>query len=74
MNKRKTGLAEVMESVLLGKTDKTMHAYDIACEIEKKALYVQKNGKYPVYNHIRARACQRKDLFECLKGNYIRLK
>ena len=74
MCNRKMSVAEAIETVLLGKSDKTMHAYDIACEIEKRGLYIQKNGKYPVYNHIRARACQRKDMFECLKGNYIRLK
>ena len=74
MRKNKTGVAEAIKIVLSDKSNGTMHASDIALEIEKRRLYIQKNGKFPVYNHIRARAGQRMDLFDCLKGNYIRLK
>lgn len=71
---KKIGVAEAIQIVLNNNVYHTMHASDIAAEIAKRNLYVQKNGKYPVYNHIRARAGQRNDLFDCLDGNFIRLK
>lgn len=67
-------LWKAIEIVLKDKDNFTMHASDIAGEIERRRLYIQKNGKYPVYNSIRSIAGKRPDLFDCLSGNYIRLK
>lgn len=74
MEKNKLHMADAIEIVLAEKDNSTMHASDIAAVIAAKGLYVQKNGKFPVYNHVRARAGQRSDLFECLTDNFIRLK
>lgn len=67
-------LWKAIEIVLKDKDNFTMHASDIAGEIERRRLYVQKNGKYPVYNAIRSEARRKSDEFDCLSGNYIRLK
>lgn len=74
MSEKRLHMAEAIEIVLADKDNFTMHASDIAGEIERRRLYIQRNGKYPVYNAIRSIAGKRPDLFDCLSGNYIRLK
>lgn len=66
-------LWEAMDIVLNERSNKTMHAKEIAEEVTKQKLYFQLNGEEVKYNQIRARAIHKPEFFECLKGNYIRL-
>lgn len=67
-------LHEAMRIVLSEAADKTMHASDLADEIYKRKLYLQKDGGKAQYTQIRARCGHYPDMFEALKGNKIRLK
>ena len=67
-------LHEAMKIVLSEIEDKTMHASDLADEIYKRKLYLQKDGGKAQYTQIRARCGHYPDMFEALKGNKIRLK
>lgn len=67
-------LQEAMKIVLSEAENKTMHASDLADEIYKRRLYLQKNGKKAQYTQIRARCGHYPDLFEALPGNYIKLR
>ena len=49
MLEKRLHMAEAIEIVLADKDNFTMHASDIAGEIERRRLYIQRNGKYPVY-------------------------
>jgi len=67
-------LQEAMKIVLSEVENKTMHASELADEIYKRRLYLQKNGKKAQYTQIRARCGHYPDMFETLPGNYIKLK
>jgi antitoxin Phd len=67
-------LQEAMKIVLSEVDNKTMHASELADEIYKRRLYLQKNGKKAQYTQIRARCGHYPELFEALPGNYIKLK
>ena len=67
-------LQEAMKIVLSEVDNKTMHASELADEIYKRRLYMQKNGKKAQYTQIRARCGHYPELFEALPGNYIKLK
>ncbi len=67
-------LQEAMKIVLSEVENKTMHASELADEIYKRRLYLQKNGKKAQYTQIRARCGHYPDMFEALPGNYIKLK
>lgn len=67
-------LHEAMRIVLSEVEDKTMHASDLADEIYKRKLYLQKDGGKAQYTQIRARCGHYPEMFEALKGNKIRLK
>src|SRR5690554_5591506 len=67
-------LQEAMKIVLSESDSKTMHASELADEIYKRKLYLQKNGKKAQYTQIRARCGHYPELFEALPGNYIKLK
>lgn len=67
-------LQEAMKIVLSEADNKTMHASELADEIYKRKLYLQKNGKKAQYTQIRARCGHYPELFEALPGNYIKLK
>jgi len=67
-------LQEAMRIVLLEAENKTMHASKLADEIYERRLYLQKNGNKAQYTQIRARCGHYPDMFEALKGNYIKLK
>ena len=67
-------LQEAMKIVLSEVDNKTMHASELADEIYKRKLYLQKNGKKAQYTQIRARCGHYPELFEALPGNYIKLK
>lgn len=67
-------LQEAMKIVLSEVENKTMHASELADEIYKRRLYLQKNGKKAQYTQIRARCGHYPELFEALPGNYIKLK
>jgi antitoxin Phd len=67
-------LQEAMKIVLSEADNKTMHASELADEIYKRKLYLQKNGKKAQYTQIRARCGHYPDMFEALPGNRIRLK
>ncbi|XJZ27716.1 hypothetical protein ACF5W4_02390 [Bacillota bacterium Lsc_1132] len=67
-------LQEAMKIVLSEIENKTMHASELADEIYKRRLYLQKNGKKAQYTQIRARCGHYPDMFEALPGNRIRLK
>jgi len=67
-------LHEAMRIVLSEVENKTMHASELADEIYKRRLYLQKNGKKAQYTQIRARCGHYPDMFETLPGNYIKLK
>lgn len=67
-------LQEAMKIVLLHAENRTMHASKLADEIYDRSLYLQKNGKKAQYTQIRARCGHYPDMFEALRGNYIRLK
>jgi antitoxin Phd len=67
-------LQEAMKIVLSEADNKTMHASELADEIYKRKLYLQKNGKEAQYTQIRARCGHYPELFEALPGNYIKLK
>ena len=67
-------LQEAMKIVLSEADNKTMHASELADEIYKRRLYLQKNGKKAQYTQIRARCGHYPDMFEALPGNYIKLK
>ena len=67
-------LQEAMKIVLSEAENKTMHASELADEIYKRRLYLQKNGKKAQYTQIRARCGHYPDMFEALPGNYIKLK
>jgi len=67
-------LQEAMKIVLSEVENKTMHASELADEIYKRRLYLQKNGKKAQYTQIRARCGHYPDMFEALPGNFIRLK
>jgi antitoxin Phd len=67
-------LQEAMKIVLSEVETKTMHASELADEIYKRRLYLQKNGKKAQYTQIRARCGHYPNMFEALPGNYIKLK
>ena len=67
-------LQEAMKIVLSEADNKTMHASELADEIYKRKLYLQKNGKKAQYTQIRARCGHYPDMFEALPGNFIKLK
>lgn len=67
-------LQEAMKIVLSEVEDKKMHASELADEVYKRRLYLQKNGKKAQYTQIRARCGHYPDMFEALPGNYIKLK
>ena len=67
-------LQEAMKIVLSEVDNKTMHASELADEIYKRKLYLQKNGKKAQYTQIRARCGHYPDMFEALPGNFIKLK
>jgi antitoxin Phd len=67
-------LQEAMKIVLSEVENKTMHASELADEIFKRRLYLQKNGKKAQYTQIRARCGHYPDMFEALPGNFIKLK
>ena len=67
-------LQEAMKIVLSEADNKTMHASELADEIYKRRLYLQKDGKKAQYTQIRARCGHYPELFEALPGNYIKLK
>jgi antitoxin Phd len=67
-------LQDAMKIVLLEAENKTMHASKLAEEIYERKLYLQKNGKKAQYTQIRARCGHYPDMFEALKGNYIKLR
>lgn len=67
-------LQEAMKIVLSEVDNKTMHASELADEIYKRRLYLQKNGKKAQCTQIRARCGHYPDMFEALPGNYIKLK
>jgi antitoxin Phd len=67
-------LHEAMKIVLSEAENKTMHAAELADEIYKRRLYMQKDGKKAQYTQIRARCGHYPDMFEALPGNFIRLK
>jgi antitoxin Phd len=67
-------LQEAMKIVLSEVENKTMHASELADEIYKRRLYLQKNGKKAQYTQIRARCGHYPELFEALPGNYIKLR
>lgn len=67
-------LQEAMKIVLSHAENRTMHASKLADEIYDRKLYLQKNGDKAQYTQIRARCGHYPDLFEALRGNYIRLK
>lgn len=67
-------LQEAMRMVLENTSAFTMHAAKLADTIHERGLYVQKNGEKVKYNQIRARCAHYPELFEALKGNFIRLR
>jgi len=67
-------LQEAMKIVLSEVENKTMHASELADEIFKRRLYLQKSGKRAQYKQIMARCGHYQELFEALPGNYIKLK
>jgi antitoxin Phd len=67
-------LQKAMKIVLSEAEHKTMHASELADEIYRRRLYLQKNGKKAQYTQIRARCGHYLDMFEALPGNYIKLK
>lgn len=66
-------LHEAMRIVLSEAENKTMKASDLADEIYKRKLYLQKDGGKAQYTQIRARCGHYPDVFEALQGNKIRL-
>lgn len=70
----RTTLVEAMVRVLTYATNKTMHAKDLAEEITDKELYFMKDGSVVTPVQIRTRASNNLDKFECLPGNFIKLK
>lgn len=77
VNKRarsRIDLWEAMDIVLSESSDNIMHAKDIANEITVRELYFKKDGSPVQATQIRARAGHKPEYFECLRGNYIRLK
>lgn len=67
-------LQKAMKIVLSEVEDRKMHASELADEIYKRRLYLQKNGKKAQYTQIRARCGHYPDIFEALPGNYIKLR
>ena len=67
-------LQEAMKIVLSEVENKTMHASELADEIYKRRLYLQKNGRKAQYIQIRARCGHYPEMFEALPGNYIKLR
>ena len=67
-------LHEAMQLVLSEKSDKQMHASDLADEVYQKGLYYKRNGKKAETMQIRARSQRYSRLFEVLNGNIIRLR
>lgn len=67
-------LVEAMICVLTYASDTTMHAKDLAEEITDKELYFMKDGSSVTAVQIRARANNNLDKFECMAGNYIKLR
>lgn len=70
----RTTLVDAMVRVLTYAQDGTMHAKDLADEITDKELYFMKDGSIVTPVQIRTRASNNRDKFECLPGNFIKLK
>lgn len=71
---KRVDLWHAMKEVLLLRDGKTAHAKEIANEVNAKKLYCTRSGQPVSTVHIRSRAEHRPEMFECLKGNIIRLK
>ena len=67
-------IQEAIKKVLSEADNNTMQASELADEIYKRKLYLQKNGKKAQYTQIRARCGHYPDMFEALPGNFIKLK
>lgn len=67
-------LHDAMKMVLSEVEGKKMHASELADEIYKRRLYLQKNCKKAQYTQIRARCGHYPQMFEALPGNFIKLK
>ena len=71
---RRLNLWQCMDLVLAEAPTQTMHAKALAKEITARGLYFMKDGSAVSYAQIRARAAHKPAYFECLPGNYIRLR
>lgn len=67
-------LHDAMRVVLQDAENQEMHASDLANEIFRRGLYLQKDGDPVKYNQIRARCSNYPEFFEALPGNIIKLK
>jgi antitoxin Phd len=67
-------LHDAMRVVLQGAEGQEMHAKDLANEIFRRGLYLQKDGTPAKYNQIRARCNRYSEFFEAFPGNIIKLK
>lgn len=67
-------LQEAMRIVLSEAEGHQMHASELADAVYERGLYVQKNGEKAKYNQMRARCGHYPEMFEAMKGNFIRLR
>lgn len=67
-------LQEAMRIVLSEAEGHQMHASELADAVYERRLYVQKNGEKAKYNQMRARCGHYPEMFEAMKGNFIRLR
>lgn len=70
---KRVDLWNAMKEVLSLRDGNMAHAKEIADEINAKKMYCTRSGQPVSAVHIRSRAEHRPEMFECLKGNIIRL-
>ena len=67
-------LVEALERVLISAPEDAVHVDQIVNDIASANLYFKKDGSLAKREDIRATAQNYPQKFECLKGNYIKLK
>lgn len=70
---RRVDLWNAMKEALTEVPGKTAHAKEIANIINARKMYCTRSGSPVTAVQIRSRAEHKPEIFECLKGNFIRL-